>query len=1109
MSSFWHANPKSAMARRRKQWQARAQRGLVLLGLLVILTMATLFFFVDQLSPEKLKDLRQTRTSQALAEATEAVLGYAVRFRAEIEPDQMPGYLLLPDLGTAANQNLGNPCQTNPPGDPTPIEGCDAANFAGNAQNVTAIGRLPWRVLKLPPLTDGAAECLWLVVAGSHQRVQKLSPMNWDTPGQLDLVNTNLPYAGAALAGHDRPVAIVIAPGRPLLARGADAAGNTVTQCGGNYLPGNYLELTNLGPFDSSAQASGDTSAQPKPVYTRGRLTNGAALVANDVGIAITPDMLYSAIVRSSGFRTEINAMLDNIQSCVGNDIAAGNLFVADANNADLAAAPADKVAIRLPANACYDDTRQPLNYYTHWRRMFFLARPNVGFLNVNGENCSAVVLFSNQRAATQQRLTDGPGGQQNDPGNYLETTNLANFTGAGINFSGPTTYERPSPSQSRSQDIVRCVQQTFTPVQSGELTAAGLPQLAVFNAASRTLTLGQTVAAALNPALANDLFGCAWAGGARAFNDGLRTYFRFRINDGGFSFAPHEGITFAIVDGDANGAGACGGASKHIGYSGNNLVTPFIAQPKIGIEIDSRSSCDPGPCGSGFNFNPYVSNSLSAGANDPSYTGGHVGIVYWGGETAIAGSPPEPPCIAPRYEIGGLCYLPQEEDDNVHGQTPAARSGFPPPPANPASPPPPPTAPAGVYKLDPSLSSVPVNLDFHVRVEARRTSPATTFVRARVATTGNIDLAAPGASIDGVYLFGGDRILVKDQTATAQNGIYTWQSANTTLVRAYDADSAEELSNLIVSVDQGLAGGNRLWRQTEKSPSVGSSTVRWARVGIQVASSGDLTLSSPGATIDGILMQVGELVLVKDQTVAADNGIYTWNGASSAMTRTAYADTAAKLTGMAVYVRKGSEAGAWWSFDGSTWTRRSQVRVATQANLALAAPGAAIDGIAMAAGDRVLVRAQAAAAENGIYTWTGAATAMTRATTAAALANAIARVSEGTQAGYSFQQNAFASSATLDTDPVAWSIIESPTKLLLEAWILPDSPNTANQIAAMKNTTRPMSQLYPTFTPHLRDTPLIPYPLRNVRLGFTTGQRTSVTDQNFTVSDYFTSWID
>ena len=58
---------------------------------------------------------------------------------------------------------------------------------------------------------------------------------------------------------------------------------------------------------------------------------------------------------------------------------------------------------------------------------------------------------------------------------------------------------------------------------------------------------------------------------------------------------------------------------------------------------------------------------------------------------------------------------------------------------------------------------------------------------------------------------------------------------------------------------------------------------------------------------------------------------------------------------------------------EGLAW--KDSVRVATVGNINLAAPGAAIDGIAMAANDRVLVRSQTAPAENGIYVWTGAAT--------------------------------------------------------------------------------------------------------------------------------------
>lgn len=108
-------------------------------------------------------------------------------------------------------------------------------------------------------------------------------------------------------------------------------------------------------------------------------------------------------------------------------------------------------------------------------------------------------------------------------------------------------------------------------------------------------------------------------------------------------------------------------------------------------------------------------------------------------------------------------------------------------------------------------------------------------------------------------------------------------------------------------------------------------------------------------------------------------------------------------------------------AIEGLAW--KDSCRVATQANLNLASPGATIDGITMAASDRVLVRAQTAAAENGIYIWNGAATPATRApdaNTAAELEQAIVMVEEGTSAGASFRQTAV--NFVLDSGAVSWT---------------------------------------------------------------------------------------
>jgi hypothetical protein len=88
-----------------------------------------------------------------------------------------------------------------------------------------------------------------------------------------------------------------------------------------------------------------------------------------------------------------------------------------------------------------------------------------------------------------------------------------------------------------------------------------------------------------------------------------------------------------------------------------------------------------------------------------------------------------------------------------------------------------------------------------------------------------------------------------------------------------------------------------------------------------------------------------------------------------------------------------------------------------------LAAPGAAIDGITMTAGDRFLARAQTAPAENGIYIWNGAAVAATRAPDAdtfGELEQAVVGVEEGADAGVSYRQTSV--NFVLGTDPVAWA---------------------------------------------------------------------------------------
>lgn len=105
---------------------------------------------------------------------------------------------------------------------------------------------------------------------------------------------------------------------------------------------------------------------------------------------------------------------------------------------------------------------------------------------------------------------------------------------------------------------------------------------------------------------------------------------------------------------------------------------------------------------------------------------------------------------------------------------------------------------------------------------------------------------------------------------------------------------------------------------------------------------------------------------------------------------------------------------------EGLAW--KDNVRVSTQSNINLAAPGSAIDGVTMNSQDRVLVRVQSTASQNGIYVWNGAATPMTRALDASIfeeLEQAVVNIDEGTNAGNQFRQDQV--NGTIGVSSINW----------------------------------------------------------------------------------------
>lgn len=113
-------------------------------------------------------------------------------------------------------------------------------------------------------------------------------------------------------------------------------------------------------------------------------------------------------------------------------------------------------------------------------------------------------------------------------------------------------------------------------------------------------------------------------------------------------------------------------------------------------------------------------------------------------------------------------------------------------------------------------------------------------------ATTTNISLSGTATTIDGITISAGDRILVKNQTNTAQNGIYV--AASGAWSRSSDADTWNDLISAFVFVSTGSTQGDTGWVCTiDAGGTLGTTPVTWA----QFSGAGTYTAGT-GLTLTG-----------------------------------------------------------------------------------------------------------------------------------------------------------------------------------------------------------------------------------------------------------------
>ena len=107
------------------------------------------------------------------------------------------------------------------------------------------------------------------------------------------------------------------------------------------------------------------------------------------------------------------------------------------------------------------------------------------------------------------------------------------------------------------------------------------------------------------------------------------------------------------------------------------------------------------------------------------------------------------------------------------------------------------------------------------------------TRIICRSATTANISLATDlenGDTLDGVTLATDDKVLVKNQTTTSQNGIYV-VVASGTASRDPDFDTVAELAGQLTIIKEGTTNADTMWICTTDSGTIGSATITFSQV--------------------------------------------------------------------------------------------------------------------------------------------------------------------------------------------------------------------------------------------------------------------------------------
>lgn len=146
-----------------------------------------------------------------------------------------------------------------------------------------------------------------------------------------------------------------------------------------------------------------------------------------------------------------------------------------------------------------------------------------------------------------------------------------------------------------------------------------------------------------------------------------------------------------------------------------------------------------------------------------------------------------------------------------------------------------------------------------------------------RVATTTNGALAtayANGQTVDGVVLATNDSILLKDQTAGAENGVYV-VNASGAPTRRSDFNTTAKVKAATVLVDEGVANHDKTFTQTAENVTVGTTAMVFAPTGGGLTYVQGNGISITGAVIAAVADPTADNIVVGSGGIAVKPGAF------------------------------------------------------------------------------------------------------------------------------------------------------------------------------------------------------------------------------------------